>query len=161
MNASLSSGICLSARAISPDMATASPPTRLSSNRRVPRATSTVFSSIVRARFENQNSSPLCNRIDAKIATTTVGTAATIENNATSRVCNCPVPSPRRAALCRAISRAIITISTIAGSRLAISSSAISGGENKVPGSPALRTTAMVASIVPARAIAEPIPTKR
>ena len=38
-----------------------------------------------RARFENQNSRPLWNSSEAKIATSTVGTAAIAENKATSR----------------------------------------------------------------------------
>ena len=58
------------------------------------RATWTVFSSIPRARSENQNSRPLWNSTEAKIATSTVGTAAITENSATSRVCSRPLPSP-------------------------------------------------------------------
>ena len=67
-------------------------PARL--HRRSTRATWTVFSSIPRARSENQNSSPLWNSSEAKIATSTVGTAAITENKATSRVCSRPLPSP-------------------------------------------------------------------
>ena len=90
---------------------------------------------MLRARFENQNSSPLWNSNEAKIATSTVGTAAMTENKATSRVCSRPLPSPPAAARSIASLRENSTISAIAGMRLATSSSAISGGDSRVPGS--------------------------
>ena len=45
-----------------------------------PAQSATVFSSMLRARFENQNSRPLWNSSEAKIATSTVGTAAIAVN---------------------------------------------------------------------------------
>ena len=94
----------------------------------------TVFSSMPRARSENQNSRPLWNSSEAKIATSTVGTAAMTENSATSRVCSRPLPSPPCSARAIATRRDNSTISAIAGIRLATSSSAISGGDSSEPG---------------------------
>ncbi len=52
------------------------------------------FRAFPRARSENQNSSPLWNSSDAKIATSTVGTAAITEKSATRRVWSRPLPKP-------------------------------------------------------------------
>ena len=112
-----------------------------------------MFSSIPRARSENQNSSPDWIRIEAKIATNTVGTAAITENKATSRVCSRPVPIPRRSARALASRRASNTISAIAGIKLATSSSAISGGESNVPGAASRTSTvALNATIATSKA---------
>ena len=78
---------------------------------------------------------PLWNSKDAKIATSTVGAAAITENNATSRVWSRPLPRPPSSARAIARRRENSTISAIAGIRLAISSSAMNGGDNKDPGS--------------------------
>ena len=63
------------------------------------------------------------------MATITVGTAAITENSATNRVCNWPVPIAL-AARAMAMRRDSSTISAMAGIRLAISSSAICGGDS-------------------------------
>jgi len=128
--------------------------TRSTSESKVERATWTVFSSIPRARSENQNSSPLWNNKDAKIATSTVGTAAITENKATRRVCRRPLPSPPCSARLIAIRREYRTISTIAGIRFATSNSPINGGESNDPGcAPRLNSqalkTAMATSTTP------------
>ncbi len=90
---------------------------------------------MVFTRSENQNCTPNWNSSEAKITTSTVGTAAMPANSATSRTCNCAPASPRRRLASRiATRRAISTTSVITGSRLATSSSVTIGGDTPLAG---------------------------
>ena len=114
-----------------------------------------MFSSILRARSENQNSKPDWSRKEAKITTSTVGTAAMTEKSATRRVWSRALPMPCSRARLIASLRDNSTISAIAGSRLATSSKAISSGGTKSPGAVSRRSTPSVITSITATSAAQ------
>ena len=91
------------------------------------------ISIIPRALSENQNSRPDWNSSEAKIATRTVGTAAITGEQGDEAGVQLAARQPALLGPAMARRRDSRTISPIAGIRMAISSSAISGGDSKDP----------------------------